>query len=147
MSMMAEAIGIASGIAGLLSLTITVINISYQYISNAHGPSKSISACLQELAILKTQLIKLDEIAHSLDTVQIFRECSPALLSMASIDQCQIDLDQLHSKLQRQSMGNLLSSCLNRVSWPFAEVETRRLIDTIRRHRSTFESVLSTNGL
>ena len=144
---MAEAIGIASGIAGLLSPTITVINVSYQYVSNAHGASKSISSYLQELASLKTLLIKLDEIAHSLDTVEIFRECSPALLSMTSIGQCQLVLDQLHSKLRKHNTGNLLSSHLNRLSWPYAEVETRRLIETIHRHRSTFETTLSANGL
>jgi hypothetical protein len=144
---MAEAIGIASGIAGLLSLTITVINTSYQYVSSAHGASKSISAYLQELASLKTLLIKLDEVAHSLDTVEIFRECSPALLSMTSIDQCQMVLGQLQSKLLKQNTGNLLLSHLNRLSWPFAEVETRRLIETIHRHRCTFETTLSANGL
>jgi hypothetical protein len=144
---MAEAIGIASGIAGLLSLTITVINTSYQYVSSAHGASKSISAYLQELASLKTLLIKLDEVAHSLDTVEIFRECSPALLSMTSIDQCQMALGQLQSKLLKQNTGNLLLSHLNRLSWPFAEVETRRLIETIHRHRCTFETTLSVNGL
>jgi len=145
--MMAEAIGIASGIAGLLSLTITVINVSYQYVSNARGASKSISAYLQELASLKTLLVKLDEIAHSLDTLEIFRELSPVLLSITSIGQCQIVLDQLHSKLQKQSTGNLLLSRLNQLSWPFAEGETRRLIETIHRHRSTFETILSANGL
>jgi hypothetical protein len=146
-STMAEAIGIASGIAGLPSLTITVMNISYQYVSNAHGASKIISAYLQDLASLKTLLIKLDEIAQSLDTVEIFRECSPALLSMTSIGQCQMVLDQLHSKLRKQNTGNLLLSRLNGLSWQFAEVETRRLIETIHRHRSTFKTTLSANGL
>ena len=144
---MAEAMGIASGIAGLLSLTITVMDISYRYISNAHGASKIISAYLQELASLKTLLVKLDEIAHSLDTVEMFRECSPALLPMISIDQCQIELDQLYLKLQKQSTGNLLLSRLNRLFWPFTEVETRRLFETIHRHRGTFQTALSANGL
>lgn len=144
---MAEAIGVASGIAGLLSLTITIISISYQYVSNAHSASKSISAYLQELASLKTLLIKLDEMAHSLDTMETFKERSPALLSMTSIGQCQMVLDQLHSTLRKQSTGNLLLSRLNRLTWPFAEVETRRLIETIHRHRSTFETILSANGL
>jgi len=144
---MAEAIGIASGIAGLLSLTITVMDISFRYISNVHGASKSISVYLQELTGLKTLLIRLDELAHSPDTLDIFMERSPALLSMISIDRCQIELDRLRLKLQRQTTGNLLLSSFNRLFWPFAEEETRRLVETIHRYRSYFQTALSADGL
>src|SRR5436190_272323 len=144
---MAEAIGIASGIAGLLNLAITVTEISFRYISNVHSASKSISAYLQELASLKTLLVHLDGLAHSPDTADIFMERSPALLSMFSISQCQFELDQLRVKLQKQTTGNLPLSSVNRLFWPFAEEETRRLVEAIHRYRSYFQTALSADEL
>jgi len=144
---MVEALGIASSIAGLLNLTITVMDISFRYISNVHGASKGISAYLQELADLKTLLIKLNELAQSPDTVDIFRDHSPTLLSIVSIDRCQAEIERLRLKLEMQTKGKLLLSTFNRLFWPFAEEETRRLVETIHRYRSYFQTALSADGL
>lgn len=62
---MAEIIGVASGIAGLLSLVVTVFDISYRYISDARSSAKCVKEYLKELTIFKNLLIKLDELTHN----------------------------------------------------------------------------------
>lgn len=60
-----EAVSLASGIAGLLSLSISIIGISYKYISSANKASKSEGEYIVELANLKLLFSRLQEIVHS----------------------------------------------------------------------------------
>lgn len=64
---MAEALGLASSIAGLLSLTIETYRISAKYISGVRNASKLAKALLSELDALKKVLVDLDGLIAEVD--------------------------------------------------------------------------------
>jgi hypothetical protein len=144
---MAEAAALASGIAGLLSLTITVIDISCGYMSKVNEASKSISMCLEELRCLKNLLNELDELAHSPATMDLFRDRAPALISIVNVGQCQDEINKLRLRLEGKNKGSLLSKYWNRLRWPFAEEEIRGIVERLHGYRDMFHTALSADGL
>ena len=69
---MAEAIGIASGVAGLFSLTIQVIKINSTYINGVRGASDTLQRFLKELENLKAVLAKIHKMAKKMDDTEVF---------------------------------------------------------------------------
>src|SRR6266487_4869065 len=67
-----EGLAIASGVAGLLSLTIEVCRISAKYINGIRGATEAVQALLRELKALKKALMNLDELVESIDDETIF---------------------------------------------------------------------------
>lgn len=137
-----EAVSLASGIAGLLSLSISIIGISYKYISSANKASKSEGEYIVELANLKLLFSRLQEIVHSSEL-----GVSSQLLSSLPISECMRDLEQLHSKLKKRSSSRLFMIKFNKLSWPFVEEETLQLVKMLHRYRESFQTALTAEGL
>jgi hypothetical protein len=72
---MAEALGLAAGIAGLLSLTIETYRISAKYISGVRNASKLVTDLLRELDALKKVLVDLDGLIAGVDEDVVSRLC------------------------------------------------------------------------
>ncbi|KAK6363123.1 hypothetical protein TWF730_000572 [Orbilia blumenaviensis] len=136
-----EAVGLASGIAGLLSLSISIIGISYKYISSTSRASKSEGEYIVELANLKLLLSRLQEIAQASELGG-----SSNLLSTLPISECKRDLEQLLSKLKKRSSSRLFSIKFNRLSWPFVEQETVQIVQMLHRYRESFQTALTAEG-
>jgi hypothetical protein len=68
---MAEVLAVASGIAGLLTLTIETYRISKSYVRRVQNASKQVKDLLGELGILKKVLLDLDDLIAGMggDTV------------------------------------------------------------------------------
>jgi len=64
---MAEALGLASSIAGLLSITLETYRISAKYISGVRNASKHVTDLLRELDALKKVLVNLDGLIAEVD--------------------------------------------------------------------------------
>jgi hypothetical protein len=144
---MAEAIGIASGVAGLLSLTITVIDVSHRYVSSVLGASKMVASYMRELIALKTLLFKLDELTHSLESTNISGTPSPSFLASVDLDGCRIELENILQRLQKRSIASRTNVGFNKLSWPFVEQDTCRIVETLHRYRSIFHTALSADEL
>ena len=134
---MAE-IGFISSIAGLLSLTIQVTAVSHRYFSNVKNASRTVKGYIRELEVFKLVLIDLEALAKDPSTRK-------QLLSVDStiISGCYDELERFRSKLQKRTAGNVLSSAALRLTWPFAEEETRGLIDLLHRYQNSFHAALS----
>lgn len=61
MTVMVEALGIASRVAGLVSLTNEVIGISYKYINGVRDASSSARRVLKELKDLQAVLRSVEQ--------------------------------------------------------------------------------------
>lgn len=95
---MADPFSIASGVAGLLGLVLTLADTSYQYVLSAKNAPKSINAYIQELSALRGVLFKLHELTLELKTSNVFNAAQTSLLSIMSIEQCQQDLNRKITK-------------------------------------------------
>jgi len=120
---MADILAIASGIAGLLSLTIEVYRISATYIKGVRSAPDSVRRILQELQLLKQVLLELDKLAD-LDDEEIF----PSLPSRRRVQDLVQDprayqnmLQDLRRELLDRVTGKPVLLKLKKLSWPFSE--------------------------
>lgn len=141
---MAEPISISSGIAGLLSLAITVAEKSYQYASSVRSASGTITSYLRELSMLKSILFKLSELTETGDAATRLTgvNTSTGILSAMNISACQRDLASLLAKLQRRSEDSALSA----LAWPFVEHDIKKHIDMLQRYNRLFHLALSADA-
>jgi DNA replication protein DnaC len=134
---MAE-IALASSVAGLLSLAIQVADISHRYFSSVKSSSKTIKGYFRELEVLKLVLRKFDDLAKDPNTATHFSS-----ENITVVDGCREELEDLRSKLHKRSSDPTFPKPLNRLTWPFAEDETQRLVAVIHRYQASFHAVLS----
>ncbi|EPS39024.1 hypothetical protein H072_7207 [Dactylellina haptotyla CBS 200.50] len=135
-----DGVSLASGIAGLLSLSVTIIGVSYKYISSAHRASKKESEYLFELTNLRLLLLRLQEIVDNSEAKSF------KYLSTLPIAECTHDLQQICSKLKKRSSSRLFTIKFNKLSWPFVEQETNQLVETLHRYRDVFHTALTAEG-
>lgn len=144
---MAEALGIASGIAGLLSLTIEVYRISATYVSGVHGATKAIHDLLRELKHLKKVLLELDELATSLNGEDLFGAKPSSLQKVEDAAEYQDTLREMCQKLQERMKGSRLSVKLKSLTWPFTETKTNAIVAVLRRYLAICQAALNIDTL
>ena len=140
---MAEALGIASGIAGLVSLTIEVIEISYKYISEVKGASRTVSRLVKELEDIKNVLQKIDEISRETDDQEIFGAGGSSLLNLKKSNDYVSLLDSLRDNLNKRMSDSSIRKRIKALTWPFTEEKTQALVESLHRHLETFTTALT----
>lgn len=124
-------------VAGLLSLTITVIDISHRYFSNAKNATRTIKGYFRELEALRLLLCDF----------KVIETRGFSIATTTALEGCHSELEQLRSKLQKRTSEKAFSKAVHRLTWPFAEEETRRLIDVIHRYLDVFNAALSVDNV
>ena len=99
---MAEVLGVASGVAGLMSLTIEVFQISYDYIDKIYNASNTIRHFLKELQDLKIVLTKVEQMTKSTDDREIFGDDPSCLLSIGESNVYVYFLGSIRHNLQKR---------------------------------------------
>ncbi len=154
---------LATGLAGLLSLTIELTKISHGYVSDAREAQKSIQGFILELINLKKILSDLhtkvmlepdiaeafegrcSSIMENLQSQSTTASKQPATLS--SMDLCKAELDSLLKKLRKKSSGSLFRATINRLVWPLGKEATQKAVDSLHRCTRIFEMSISTDNL
>ena len=140
---MAEILGIASGIAGLLALTIEVYSTSAKYLSGVKNATATINDVLRELKALKNILTELDKVSEHTESEKIFQDRTSSLLSIEDTEEYREVLERLRAKLLKQASQTGLSLKLKNFAWPFSEEKTRNMVETLRRHVGIFTQALT----
>ncbi|KAF3921062.1 Ankyrin-3 [Arthrobotrys entomopaga] len=135
-----DGVSVASGIAGLLSLSVTIMGVSYKYISSAREASKKEAEYMFELTNLRLLFLRLQEIIETSEG-RSFKN-----LSALPISECMRDLEQIRSKLKKRSSSRLFAIKFNKLSWPFVEQETAQMVETLHRYREIFQTALTVEG-
>ena len=144
---MAEVIGLASGIAGLLSLTIKVIGISYKYIREVHGASRSVQRFVKELEDTKIVLLRIDQILQGTDDREIFGDDGSCFLSLKDSNDYKNLLDKISQDLEARVGDHSFRKKLKALTWPFSEERTLTLVDSLHRHLENFKTALAIDNL
>lgn len=145
---MAEIIGIASGIAGLLSLTIEVIQISSAYINGVRGASSTVQRFLNELGDLKSVLTKIDEMSKETDDIQIFgNDGHSCLVSVQEGMSYMALLISVRNRLDTRATDGSFRMKLKALTWPFSEEKTLSLIESLHRHLNIYQTALTIDNL
>jgi ankyrin repeat domain-containing protein 50 len=126
-----------ASVAALLSLAITVVEISHRYFSNAKNATTTVKGYFREIEALRLLL-------YDFKTLDYYSVSSATRIA---VEGCHSELERLRSRLQKRTTENALSNAIHRLTWPFAEEETRRLIDVIHRYLDVFHAALSLNNV
>ena len=143
---MAEALGLASAVAGLASLAIQVSQISFQYVSGVRHASKIVSAYLQELSALTSVVLRLQNVLEQ-PQVEAALAARSSIASSTTFDECAKEMQMLKSKLERHLSEKGFRSKLKALSWPLEEKETRHFMELFHRYCNTFNVAVSAETL
>ena len=140
---MAEGLGIASGVAGLVSLTIEVFGISYKYLHGVRDASSSMRQLLIELENLQKVLLHLDQAAKRTDEPEVFGDAGSCLLSIKESTEYIGLLQKIRDKLQQRQTPSSSLNKLKALTWPFSEKETLDLANSLHRHLEIYNIALT----
>lgn len=144
---MAEVLGIASGIAGLISITIEVFGITYKYVNGVHNASHHARRFLKELEDLQTVLLLFQKAAKEIDQSEIFGDAGSSLLLIRqSIEYIEI-LEKIRAKLEQQKSGSSFHNAMKALKWPFTEKETLSLAESLHPHLQIYNTALAFDSL
>ena len=145
---MAEVIGIASGIAGLMSLTIEVCKITHSYVTGVSGASSTVQRFLGELEDLRMLFAKIDSMIKATDGIHDLEGHN--LTSLLSADESAHYVELLHmvrQKLLKRETDGSFRRKIKALTWPFSEQDTLQLIESFHRHLSRYSTALSAENL
>ena len=135
---------LATGLAGLLSLTIELSKIITDYIGAVNNAPKDAQELFTEISTLAQTLERLvkflrseNEKGNSVDQTSVL--CSAR-------NACQDQLQSLFQKLVKITEGDKLSQSMQRFKWPYSEKETRQAVESLHRCTQTFHFSLTIEG-
>ena len=144
---MAEVLGIASGVAGLVGLTIEVFGISYKYVNGVHNASPRARRFLKELEDLQMVLLRVQKFAKETDQSEIFGDAGSSLLSIRQSHEYIGVLEKIRAKLEQQQSGSSIQNAMKALKWPFTEKETLSLAESLHRHFEIYNTALAFDSL
>ncbi|KAL0257966.1 hypothetical protein SLS55_007134 [Diplodia seriata] len=134
---MADPIGIASGIAGLVTIAWQIVNLSHSYISDVRSADRSRARFEQELLALTSVLLQAEDACQEAESLGLVAP-RPAALSANIVSESHVQLLDLRSELQKHS---------SRLIWPFREKELRKHVDALQRLNAIFSAFVTSNVL
>ncbi|KAF7890788.1 uncharacterized protein EAF01_010597 [Botrytis porri] len=139
---MAEALGVASSIAGLVSLADTVVRLGYKYIKDVKDAEKSVRSLVEEVNNLSGVLHSLDNVAQALEAQDTSVHSSSKIQHLYS---CQITLEKITDQLEKAIPE--VKSTSQKLKWPFKKAVVSELLREIQNHKSTMIMALNTQQI
>lgn len=134
----------ASGVAGLLSLTVQVGMTIGVYANSVKGASKAAQKLEREIQAFSSVLKQLCDFLQSKDAHHLAFE--PISVLLVATNSCNKEISDLEKKLEKFSTGDKASRILQRLSWPFTEKENQDTVDVIHRWTQLYSLSLQTAG-
>src|SRR5579862_2741416 len=134
---MIDAFTAATGIAGLLSLTMEISKMMHGQVSAMKNAPKNAEALLQEIDQMQRVLTNLEGFLRSDDAkYSLFSEASVLILASNGFSK---DIKELKGKIQKLCNERGFSRVVGRGKWYFREEEHREVVSTLRRYLGMFQ--------
>lgn len=134
---MAEVVGLASGIASLVTIAMKITELSYRYIADIRSAPSTQKQYLREVSALTDVLLRSEEVCQNLEKEDIgFNR--PNDLSKTVITECTEELEKLCSELRKPSPS---------IFWPIREKSLKKHLVDLHRFRGIFTDFLSAQAL
>ncbi|KAJ7851754.1 ankyrin repeat-containing domain protein [Mycena leptocephala] len=136
---MAELVGFASAIAGLVTLAGQITSISYGYLSDVRDAKHTRTQYLTELSALTDALLHAENAAVDAERLAPLAP-RPASLSAEVLDDCRNQLTLLKHKLEGHAANSSrsLTRLKSSLTWPLEEQQMKKHIEMLHRFRSIF---------
>ena len=134
---------LATGVLGLLGVTIQVSQAVSSYIDGVANASKAATELSTTLTILHSTLTRLDAFLRSENARDNSFEYTSVLCSATGA--CKTRLERLHSKLSKDD-GSRMNWAIRHFEWPFDEKENRTAVQDLQGFIQTFQFALTIDG-
>ncbi|KAJ8063128.1 hypothetical protein OCU04_008371 [Sclerotinia nivalis] len=129
---MAEVLGVASSIAGLVSLADSVVRLGYKYIRDVKDAEKSVQGLIDEVNNLAGVLHSLNNVVQELEEAD---STSHSFSKIQHINSCQTTLEKINKELKNAIPE--VKSMSQRLKWPFKKGTIAELLKEVHNHKST----------
>lgn len=146
---MSDPFSIASGLAGLLSLSAAILSQGYCYVSSVSSAPEELYFLLDGTAALNTVLRQLSTLAANVQQSTLGGNTTADTLSTfskdGSLDRCDKLLKSIQGSIAKceQIKGHPTSNLGKRLIWPFKEKEFKETLQKLGWYRETFTAALS----
>lgn len=135
---------LASGIAGLTSLTLELTTITYHHIRDVRNAPEESKQFHEELNALRTNLEDLQDFLVAQDARQMPFTKTSALVVSTNV--CKDDLNYLKGKLIDFKRVYEKRNWYRRLAWPFQREEHTQVLRRIKDYTQTFHFSVSLEG-
>jgi hypothetical protein len=136
-----DPLSIASGVAGLLQISIEIAKIIGGYVRDVHNAPK----VAQDLATEFNTLVQvLMQLKNTLGHKAYKKQFSSSSVLIITISSCQTHLQPILSKLSKSLTKK--SSLLSQLIWPFQKEEIEDTLKILHRYIQTFQFALTLDG-
>lgn len=132
---MAEVIGLVSGVAQIVTISLQISQLCHRYISDVIKAPRTQKAYLQEVLALTEVLFRLEDAIQNSETIGFILKLPPEFSELV-LSECKQELASQRIKLEEHK---------HRLIWPFRERDSRKAIDDLHRFRSIFADCLAAN--
>lgn len=142
---MADPLSVASGIAGLLALSGTILATGYKYVHDVKDAPQELRLLLRETAALDAMLDQVRALASRKGTA---RSTFSEFANGTAIDDCKELLGSLHRLIEQceQVPGQKKRNFVKSLVWPLREGETRKLLVRLKQLMDTFTAALTVDS-
>jgi len=132
---MAEALGVAASVAGLISLADIVVGRGYKFLKAIKDAEKTVKSLVHEVNVLSGVLHSLSNTIHLLEEDENEANFDPTT-QVHYIESCYQTLSQLQRSFEA-ALPPIPFSTGQKIRWPLKQSETKELLADIQRHKST----------
>ena len=134
---------VAASVAGLVSLTLELLQTVSHYYKAVKDASKSIQEIQEELSLMHSTLQQLEDLLRGpYMSKSAFAQSSVLTTAVTS---CIETIGKISAKLAQPKSGRL-SRATEALKWPFSEKEVQKRLEALRRYTSTFQFSLNVEG-
>ncbi|KAF2003723.1 hypothetical protein P154DRAFT_561154 [Amniculicola lignicola CBS 123094] len=144
-----DPLSFSAGIAGLLSLTIEITKLTYEYISGVKEAPRAAQSLLTETTAIENILRDLrNKVLLNPDVSAVFKSASMDHSARVQLlNQCESDLVSLLEDLKRESASTSKMGGLVRLRWPFKETAMQDKLTRLRWFQSQLATLASHDTL
>jgi hypothetical protein len=145
---MAEAVGLAASIAGLLTFTASLVKAGHSFYYPFVEFIREVESIKYDVELLEKQLKALKPLIDKLVQHPLPHPTS-LIIGMDSLDACTSTLNDI-KKLYQQSaavVGRPTRNMLKRFMWPMSRSEVHDIVRRLDGHKSSFTLVLTGYGM
>ena len=137
-----EAVGAAASIIGLLEISLEVLSRTVEYLTQVKSAKEDISRFRLELEVFIQVVRRLHELSQNPEASKLVTFNS--VVRSGSIQQCELDLKNLQTKLKPSKGERAMSRYgVRALKWPFESKELHNLLVALERYKSTFSTALN----
>jgi hypothetical protein len=143
---MADPLSIASGVAGLVSLTIQATQLACKYVAEVSEAGETALQCLRSLSLLRDVLTRIHDTEQSEAVTSIVTRKSD-LISPDELEKCTQNVERVRQRLQALFHDDGKVKRRKALTWPFQSAESAKLTKQLQDFRDNLTSVTTADSL